>query len=130
MRATQFFKKDKAFKFLKKIDIFSVPMKTYFHRHDSEQKTINHHERLGSYFGGSVSILFVLGMLFYSLNLVIKMFNGEDDIVNRMVITNPLVNPSHRKIDVNKEVFLPYIRMDLQDWTYDPSTFDIWNDDG
>ena len=64
-------KRLKAFKFLRLLDIFSVPQKTYFHRHDPGLERTRNRHLYGSYCGGIVSIGFLVLLSVYVVNLLL-----------------------------------------------------------
>lgn len=121
-------KSQKTFGFLKKIDLFSVPVKTYFHRHDANLDSVSYHERMGSYMGGSMTILFVIFIVLYSTTLVIQMVHGDQDIINKMVMTNQF-DAETRQVNMSEHRFLPYLAMDQQDFGENDTSFDIWVED-
>jgi hypothetical protein len=113
---------------LKKIDIFSVPVKTFIHRRSQDMKTTSYHENLGSYFGGLMTLLFLMLMFFYSFTLVDQMVHGENDIVNKMVMTNSFTEDT-KSVDLNNVIFMPYLIMKQQNYNSSLTDFDIFEKD-
>jgi hypothetical protein len=88
-------KKNKPFNLLKDIDIFKVPLKSYFHRHDQVTDKISENSLFGSTFGGLMSIIFITLVIMYSLVLIIQMYSGEQDNIKQMLVTNHMIDESN-----------------------------------
>jgi hypothetical protein len=104
--------------------MFSVPLKTYFHRHNASLDKTMYHDKLGSYFGGVMTLLFVSFMVYYSGVLVIQMQKGDNDIINMMTMTNQFDQETY-KVNVSHHAFMPYLQLEKQDLDSE-EVFDIW----
>ena len=107
-----FLKHQHLFQFLKEIDTFGVPLKTYFHRDRSSSGEKETHEVLGSYFGGVTTLLCYAALSIYLYLLASKMYQGENDNITTVVLTNPLDDESNSRLNINKMKFLPYLEID------------------
>ena len=101
-------KRRKKLGFLKEMDIFSVPIKTYYHKYDDNFTTSLTNDTMGSYVGGITSIFVILGLAAYFLLMVIRMYGGENDIMIRAEMANPF-DEEYRHVEVHQENFLPHL---------------------
>lgn len=86
--------------FLKDIDIYGVPIKTYFHKYDDGLTSSITKDVMGSYFGGIVSIFVVIVMFVYLTMMLVTMANGDNDILNKSDYANPF-DEEYGKIELD-----------------------------
>lgn len=123
----QMIKKRKPLGFLKDIDLFSSPVRTYFHRHSSETKITKHQINMGTYIGGICSIGFIACIIFRIIKLWIMMENGQKDNIQQLDITN-MFESQFSSINVGNSSFMPYFIIENPSSTSNFSDFDIWDD--
>ena len=68
--------------FLKNLDIFSMPIETYFTSHDRKNKTKEYKDAHGSAFGGILTLVCFLVTAIYLVEQFIIMLAGENDNYN------------------------------------------------
>ena len=89
--------------------MFSVPVKLHIHRHNPETNKIKQIESLGSHCGGIMTIIVCILSAFYLVTLLITMFSGDHDIINRMVVTNSF-GPEFNEVNIaNQTKFMPHV---------------------
>ena len=109
-------KQRKPYSFLREIDIYGVPFKTYFHRHDSITDRTTHISQYKSYLSGCVSVFLISMMTIYATMLLSSMYSGEQDNVKKLVVSNPMNKDSNRRAYMSDHVFMPYIEIIHQDY--------------
>ena len=117
------------FKFLKEYDMFRVPIKTYFHKYDSQVTKATSHDMFGSYFGGILTLLLQFSLAAYFVIMVIRMAGGENDNINMATYRNHFDDHcsfSH----LGDFSFLLHVSILPQSNIYPMQEFDIWERNG
>ena len=73
--------KRKQGRFLKELDGFATPVKMYLHRNNPDMKGQEPIDALGSKFGGVMSLIYYSFMTYYTLSLLVLMYNAEKDSI-------------------------------------------------
>jgi hypothetical protein len=94
--------------FLKNWDMFKVPLDTYFHRNIPTKGETEQVTAMGSYFGGSLTIVFVSMMSFYFAILVAQTLDGGHDVFHTSRITNEFQGDDNL-LNLTNTKFYPYI---------------------
>ena len=68
-------------RFLKELDGFAAPVKMYVHRNNSDMKGQEPIDELGTKFGGVMSLIYYGFMIYYTLSLLVLMYNAEKDTI-------------------------------------------------
>ena len=100
----------KAFKNLKKIDMFGTPIQTFLTSRDKNLDKKSFSETHGSICGGIISIVFAAVSLFYLFTLYANMINGSQDNVTK-VESNFNFNGENGKIHMTESNYLPYLEL-------------------
>lgn len=83
----------KNFGFIKGFDLFSIPVnrRMNIHRHDRTDNDKDYNiTNFGSVFGGVITFLMIIGLLTYIGLLIPRMQHGDDDVINRFEMMNPI----------------------------------------
>ena len=63
----------------------------------------------------------------YLIILLTGMFMGENDIINKMVVTNSF-GPGQREVNIVQQTkFMPHLEIVQGSWEQPNSAFDVWN---
>lgn len=85
---------------------------------------------LGSYFGGILSIVFVLIMFIRFVTLFEAMMLGSNDIINQIITKNDFeADEKTNLVDVNKQNFMPYLEIVRLNNDHPDEAFDIFKED-
>ena len=82
---------------------------------------------MGSYLGGCLSILILVGLACYLGIMFFQMLAGDNDIINETRLTNTFDEDS-RSVEINDFAFLPYVHIERQRYDINMNLFDIWED--
>ena len=77
-------------KTLKKFDLFSLPVNTFYTSRDKKSNKKSYHIFHGSQQGGCLTILFGMTLTFILVEKMINMFSGDLDITRQETFTNPM----------------------------------------
>ena len=69
----------KHFKLIKKLDLFSLPVNTFYTSRDKKVNKKTYHLYHGSLAGGFLTLMFAIIIFGNFLNLTVKMFKGDAD---------------------------------------------------
>ena len=114
-------------KLIKKADIFSLPVNTFYTSRDKKINKKTYHIFHGSTVGGLLTILFVI-VLAYVLQLkILKMFSGELDITRHELYTNPMKTRDQSVALIYESNFMASLK--IQSTNDDVlRQFDVFND--
>jgi hypothetical protein len=85
-------------------------------------------DALGSKFGGVLSVIYYGFMMYYTLTLLIQMYEAERDTIQSQPLTNKFED-EFRYIELANENFMPHFEISKLDPNVDPKSFDVWADD-
>ena len=114
------------FETLKAIDIFKVPVNTFYTSRDKKLNKKSFHTFHGSKAGGCLSVIFVFVLFFLTQLKVIKMFSGELDVTRQERLSNPMDTPENSIVQIFNSSFTASLEM----LPLDPKIvkeFDIFN---
>ena len=97
---------------LKQIDGFKQPVSLMLTRKIHGTNKTKKMRRLGSIYGGSITILAMLFAITYFWMGIREMFNGKKDIYINQTIENMFKEPDN-EVFIQKNVFLPTFKINL-----------------
>ena len=107
----------KQLKLIKKLDLFSLPVYTFFSSRDKKQNKKSYHLYHGSIAGGVLTILFILVLLGNLTSIILKMFSRELDNTKSSLQMNEMKNTESNVADLFASNFMTSIQikpMDIQ----------------
>ena len=116
------------FKILKEIDIFKVPVNTFFTHRDKKLNKKSYRNFHKSKAGGCLKVIFVLVMLSFLYWEVAKMFSGDLDQTRDEKHTNHMNTPEDSIANIYNSSFMVSLQM-VTFSTFDYSQFDIFNEE-
>ena len=119
----------KSFRFLKEYDMFRVPIKTYYHKYETDVTNKSTHDMFGSNVGGILTLLLQFSLAAYFVIMVIRMFSGENDIINMASYRNAF-RGDYQSQNLGDFAFLPHVSILPQSNIYPMQEFDIWDQNG
>jgi hypothetical protein len=115
-------------KIFKKIDLFKVPVSTFYTSRDKKVNKKSYHTFHGSKVGGCLTMVFVMAMSVFTYIKVLKMLSGELDMSRSERLSNPMDTPENSIVDIQNSSFTASLEMLMLDPKI-VKTFDIFNDD-
>jgi len=94
---------------LKMIDMFRIPVEMFLHRRDRDTNEKDDYYRLGTMFGGIMTLLIWSLLSLYMVSLLITMHSQNYDILNLLPTPNKFTD-GYDRISIQKQNFLPSIK--------------------
>ena len=100
--------------FIKKIDLFSLPVNTFYTSRDKKQNKKRYQQYHGSTAGGLLTIVFIMVLVVNIIPLVFKMLSRELDEVISRVVQNDMSNAETSKVNIYKSNFMASVAIDAK----------------
>ena len=96
----------KALKFLKTIDIFSLPVNTFYTSRDKKLNEKSYHIYHGSKLGGCLTLFFGIVLLSTFAHKVVQMFSGDLSFNKNETFINMMDSDENRLVNMTDSDFM------------------------